>query len=431
MQVEGLTEDDEVSVFVSTAYEPVVDVLWCTINSKIGISPSLLEITLSFALDMPEELYNISVVYEENDEMISIVEPRAVQVVNTMTDSFSFIHVSDFHVGDFRGFAESIKETIGWKSVKRCIEEINLLHPDFVIISGDLVYGQLYPFEYAIEYKTCYDLIQLFDVPTFLVPGNHDGYNRILEDGLSVWESYFGSPYYSFDYGSAHFQAINSFDMNKWYRLTFLMIPLNWGGSISDEQLQWISNDLEEHQDSSLIVQFMHHNPLWDTQEDSLMSKPYANRDSLLSLIDSYDVDLVCAGHVHYDSVNTQNDTLFITTTTPESEIRVDDGYWGYRLIKIIDGSVFSYNYKPPKYSIPSYHLSVNQSYLQNGATAEITNDLEMPVDVLVKFDLPLDDYKVNLGDIVLERHKDEEMEIYVQASIPSLEKAIILVSKE
>ena len=75
-------------------------------------------------------------------------------------------------IGDTRSFEESIRKTLGYRSVKRCIKEINLLHPDFVIISGDLVFGQLYPFEYRREYKKCYEMIQKFDVPTYLAPGD-------------------------------------------------------------------------------------------------------------------------------------------------------------------------------------------------------------------------------------------------------------------
>jgi predicted MPP superfamily phosphohydrolase len=346
-----------------------------------------------------------------------------------LTDSFTIVHITDFHVGDPRGLLENIQETIGWKSIKKCIEEINLLHPDFVIISGDLVYGQLYPFEYRIEYETCYEMIQHFDVPTFLVPGNHDGYNRILEDGLEFWEEYFGPHYYSFDYGSAHFQALNSYDMNKFQRLTFLVIPLNWGGSFSDEQIQWISQDLQEHEESSLLVQFMHHNPIWNTQGDSLMSKGYTHRDTLLALNKAFDVDLVCAGHVHYDSVSIENDTIYLTTTTPESEIRVSDGYWGYRMIEIQNGEIISYNYKEPKYSIPSYHLSIKQMNISGMGLAEIQNELEMDINAHVKFVLPLGSYHTTSGEITMQRNKGMLTELYITAPVPAQSSSVILVS--
>lgn len=415
-------------VYISTAYEPVVDDIWLPIEMIHSIDSIKHEITVSTPTFTPVELYNLTILVLRNGEYLRKVEPRAVQVIEEFKESFSFIHITDFHVGDPRGLFESIQETIGWKSVKRCINEINILHPDFVVISGDLTYGQLYPFEYRNEYDLCYDMIQQFDVPTFLAPGNHDGYNRILEDGLAFWERYFGPLYYSFDYGNFHFQSINSYDMSKFHRLTFLFIPLNWGGSISDEQLDWIEQDLAAHQGSN-HVQFMHHNPLWETRKDSLMLKEYINRENLLSLIKSYQVDLVLAGHVHWDNVTIQNGTTFITTTTPESEISVDDGYWGYRLIEIENEEIIKYNYKEPKYPIPSYHLSVETWQDDRLAMATFKNDLEMDIIGHVSLILPAGTYGVSDGTIRQQRTKDNQTQLFIEIPIPEKSTKTVLVS--
>jgi len=85
----------------------------------------------------------------------------------------------------------------------------------------------------------------------------------------------------------------------------------------------------------------MHHNPQWDTTSESLIRVAYKNREELLSVIDYNNVDMVLAGHVHHDYVDVANDTIFLTTTTPESSIDSDDGYWGYRLIEIKNGQIY------------------------------------------------------------------------------------------
>ncbi len=406
------------NVYLTTAYEPVSDDIWLPVQ-QLQSSDSTYEITVTVPAFTPVELYNLTILINNDGAYQILSEPRCVQVIDGFKDTFSFIHITDFHIGDPRGFAESIKETIGWKSIKRCIDEINIIRPDFVVISGDLVYGQLYPFEYHHEYKICYDMIQKFDVPTFLVPGNHDGYNRILEDGFSYWQDYFGPLYYSFDYGDYHFQAINSYDMSKIYRLTFLFIPLNWGGSISDEQLNWIEQDLQQHS-SKNIIQFMHHNPLWNTKEDSLIRKDYENRENLLNLINTYNVDMVLAGHVHWDSVNIENDTIFITTTTPESEIRVSDGYWGYRLIEIRDNDIYNYNYKEPKYSIPSYHLNID--IWQDGRIAKIefTNDLECDINCHTEIIFPVGEYQISDGTLIQQRTIDDITQLFISCLVPA-----------
>ena len=248
-------EFEKINVIITTSYEPVEDTILLD-NINYWEENSIWQIEVNVPSSTPEELYNITLLFEKDGESYKCSQPRALNVYNKFTDNFSFIHLADLHYGDPRGLFESIKETIGFKSIKRCIKEINLLHPDFVLISGDIVFGQLYPFEYRREYQKCYDLLQTFDVPIFLVPGNHDGYNRILEDGLEYWQEYFGPLFYSFNYGDYHFTGVNSFDMSKILRLTFLFIPLNWGGSISNEQLDWVENDLESS-DSALNFMFL------------------------------------------------------------------------------------------------------------------------------------------------------------------------------
>ena len=406
------------SVYLTTAYETVVDDIWLPIQ-RVQSSNSTYEVTVIVPVFTPVELYNLTILINNNGVYQKLTEPRCVQVIDVFKDTFSFIHITDFHIGDLRGLSESIKETIGWKSIKRCIDEINIIRPDFVLISGDLVFGQLYPFEYHREYKVCYEMIQEFDVPTFLAPGNHDGYNRILEDGFSYWQDYFGPLYYSFDYGNYHFQAINSYDMSKIFRLTFLFIPLNWGGSISDEQLNWIEQDLQQHS-SKHTIQFMHHNPLWDTGKDSLIRKDYENRENLLNIIDEYNVDMVLAGHVHWDSVNIENDTIFITTTTPESEIRVFDGYWGYRLIEIKDNDIYKYNYKEPKYSIPSYHLKVNNWQEGRLAFVEFTNKLECDIICHAEVIIPAGEYQISEGTFIQQRTQDRITQLFISCQVPA-----------
>jgi len=419
---------ENVYAYISTAYEPVIDEIWLNIEN-IYLEDDTWKISANVPLSTHEELYNLSIIVVIDGKNYKNSCPRSVSVFNEFSDTFTFAHITDLHIGDPRGFLESISQTIGYKSIKRCIDEINLLHPDFVIISGDLVYGQLYPFEYSIEYKICYDMIQKFDVPTFLCPGNHDGYYKFREDGLSFWKNYFGPLNYSFDYGNYHFLSINSFDMPAFFRLTISFIPMNWGGSISQKQLSWIQQDLNESE-NDLTFMFMHHNPLWETTKDSLIGKTYENRQELLFLIDSHDIDMVLAGHVHYDSVNIVNDTIFITTTTPESKIENEDGYWGYRLVEIENGKIVSYNYKEPKYSIPSYKLSHKIWTSQNAASAEITNQLDKNLEILIKFVMPKDNYIAENGSIIMQRYDDNNVEIYVIAEIQGISVKIVTINK-
>jgi len=416
---------DNLHVKISTAFEPVIDEYWLDIT-KIYFDGSVWNAEVSTPPEIPVELYNLTVIIESYGAFTAIEEPRAVNIIDEYKESFSFIHITDLHVGDPRGFFYNVYETLQYRSILKCVEEINLLHPDFVLISGDVVFGQLYPFEYSREYKKCYEILQRFDVPTFLCPGNHDGYRRFREDGLVLWQRYFGSHYYSFEYGDYHVLAVNSYDWPVLNRLSFLFVVFNWGGYISDTQLEWIEHDLATSEAEQQIM-FLHHNPLWETMGDSLLHRPYANREQLCSLIDEYQIDIVCAGHVHFDNVTVHNNTTYLTTTTPESEIRVEDGYWGYRLIQIENGSLASYNYKEPKYSIPSYHLNISTitPYM-----IEIENDLEGNYTILVKFTVPHGNYTVNQGSITQSRSDEVKTELYVQVFVEEKSTLSLLLSK-
>ncbi len=368
---------------------------------------------------VPYELYNITLSIDGN----IVSEPRAV-AVQEIKQNFTFIHITDFHIGDPRGLKENISQTIGWKAAKKVVEEVNLWHPDFVVITGDLVFGQLYPFEYSIEYRKLYKILQMFDVPTYLCPGNHDGYVQTGQDGFKFWQKYFGPLYYSFNYGKAHFIMANSYDWPKISREAISYAAINWGGYIGDEQLKWIENDLK-NSNAKLKVIALHHNPLWETTNDSLLHNPYYNREALLNLIWSYGVNAVLDGHVHYDNVTIMNGTVFITTTTCASSLSSDDAYWGYRKIEVRNWKIVSYNYEEPKFSIPTYKINVDKG--ENYAV--ISNNLNIPLTAHISFFLPDGTYNVKNGEIEMMREVNGMIELYVMAEVNSNDEVKIEIT--
>lgn len=414
---------DEIEAFITTAYNPIPDEYKLYVDNIWR--DDLCHINFRLPENVAYELYNLTIMIFYENKIYKAVEPRAVSV-QKIDGNFSFIHLSDLHIGDLRGLKENVKETIGWKAVKKCIEEINLIKPNFVVITGDLVFGQLYPFEYKKEYKKCYEILQLFKVPTYLCPGNHDGYIKFGEDGLKFWQEYFCPLYYSFNYGKSHFVMVNSYDWPARSRIAFSYVVFNWGGYIGKEQLKWIEADLEKEKNAKLKFILLHHNPLWDTKNNSLFKNPYEGREELLFIIEKYDVDAVLSGHVHYDNVTIKNETLFITTTTPSSSLGKDDAYWGYRLIEIKNWSIYSYSYKGES-SIPSYRL--NYSF-KNEYKAVIKNDLDTNIKAHLSFIVPLGEYEVMNGKIENVRYGEKLMEIYVISEIGKrTEKEIYLYS--
>ena len=91
-----------------------------------------------------------------------------------MEDVYTIAHLSDVHVGEF-GFVRD--------KVLKCIQEVNDLSPNVILITGDLTYGGLYN-----EFEEASSLIDRFDQKPLVIMGNHDAYNL----GYNTFEKFFG-----------------------------------------------------------------------------------------------------------------------------------------------------------------------------------------------------------------------------------------------
>ena len=406
----------DISFQIVTAYDPIPEFFNLTIIDIVAFGgDDLIGCTAELPAEAPPELYNLTMIVKETGD--TFTAPKVVCVKEKMDGNFTFVHLTDFHIGDPRGLRKNLLQTIGWKAARRCVKEINLFTPDFVIITGDLVYGQLYPGEYRREYSKCWEILQEFDVPIYLCPGNHDGYIQMGEDGFKYWKRYFGPLYYSFDYGDAHFVCVNSYNWTDKMRRAFLFIPLNWGGCIQEKQLQWIEKDLNLYSNAKLKLILLHHNPLWDTWYESLMFNSYIGREELLRIIQEKNVDVVLAGHVHYDNITISNGTLFIITTTASSSLSAPDAYWRYRPITVENYTITSYNYMEPKYSLPSYKIDCVE---KDSHSKIITNDLSTDIDVRITFVVESGNYTAENGEIYMTRTKDGQTEVYVDVHVPA-----------
>ena len=163
----------------------------------------------------------------------------------------------------------------------RNVEQIMKLDPGLVINSGDLVAaGSRYE-----QWKTQYfDPLRGLAEHVALFPclGNHEqnaihyyNYHSLPDDQ--------GEVYYSFDYGNAHFIALNSNGRDA---------PFQRG----DPQTEWLIADLEAHRDATWTFVFFHH-PLFRAHATRGVTP---QRWVWQPIFDEYGVDLVITGHDHY-----------------------------------------------------------------------------------------------------------------------------------
>ena len=162
------------------------------------------------------------------------------------------------------------------------LNDANLRHPEtaFYSIAGDIVTTGLYRTEWDMFFGYSKDVFS--HKPLMPVPGNHD-----RQDGLGAWMYYqlFSLPKngpekvdaestYAFEYGNALFLMIDSTQPNE-------------------AQTQWIEDQLKTSNATWKFVMF--HFPPYNFEE------PYLDiQQEWGGLFDTYHVDMVMGGHIHY-----------------------------------------------------------------------------------------------------------------------------------
>ncbi|PLR84892.1 metallophosphoesterase family protein [Bacillus sp. V33-4] len=466
-------------------------------------SSTIYDVTVKIPNDVPEKLYDLEVSYTGNGKRITDDQPHSVKVVNEFKKDFTFMHVTDTHVGSPRNLgdhgdpaatepAQLIEAGLWnpdpekrWLYLQKAIKEVNLMNPDFVVVTGDLMFGQMNPQEYIYEYEETYKFLQKLNVPVYLVPGNHDYYaqDATLADGAKYWEQYFGPQYFSFNYGPyAHFIGYNSFDWHKFDRSGHgtLSVP-TWGGQIREEQLNWIKQDLADNEKNAQAGQvrglFSHHNPLWQDREiwphddaevqeywkqydgqhnpqrlDTLMLGEKLglkydqqwhgeNAIELIDVMQQHKVNISLHGHTHVDNVTEKDGVLYTTTASVE----LSGKPWvGFRNFKMRKGQFTSYNYEEPGRSIPIYmngetksgimSFEANYKAANDGHStsqeATVTNRLNKPLTVTVPFYMAAGDYRISSGKLKQNYSADGKQYIEVEVTVPAGSEQKITVQK-
>jgi len=157
------------------------------------------------------------------------------------------------------------------------VREVGRLHPDLILTVGDQIEGYTDNTEtLQSEWDEYFELIEPFEVPIYLTPGNHDILSDIQEN---VYRERVGEPHYSFDYGDIHFVIL---DNGRWEK----------SDELPSGQVDWLINDLDHSRHCRHKIVFMH-KPYW--ANSTAIGQP----DTLHSLFVAYDVDAVFTGHYH------------------------------------------------------------------------------------------------------------------------------------
>ena len=162
---------------------------------------------------------------------------------------FTFVHASDTHISQ-----QSAPRTQRLRAV------VDSIHPDILLITGDLVRDALrVPEAEATGYYQLFmKEIAAFRTPVFTVPGNHENFGIERDTshvsashplyGRKMYHHFLGPDYYSFTRGGVHFVGLNTVDIDD----------QRYYGHVDSLQLAWLERDLAMVPPTMPVVTFDH-----------------------------------------------------------------------------------------------------------------------------------------------------------------------------
>ncbi|MHB8896660.1 MAG: metallophosphoesterase family protein, partial [Candidatus Geothermincolia bacterium] len=415
--------------------------VWPQLAYYQGTDRRVYLVNATIPYNLPADLYNVTVSCTIEGNTYSDSQTNCLDVITQYKEKFNFIQVSDIHVfgpecsyptsnqKERSARTQTYDTTNGYGAIyySKEIQQINRLHPDFCVFTGDYEFGQAYEHadrgaqwggestENEYEFDWFYQETQKLEVPVFLVPGNHDGYQYSFsyggdtfdQDLFNNWTHMFGPLYYTFNYGPDNkFFAINSMDWPSAQRVLtsfgIILQPLKYmgagasGGDTFAEgisqarlnainvsglqaQLGWLRDQLAASQGAKIRICAMHHDP-WKADGSGSMWKSAGaeqyldmgngpGRLAYIRLMKDYKVALMVHGHDHsdYSSETDGQKALLdwtgggghvISANTTSSSFQADGDsteYPGYRRVWVQDGAVIASGNENLNYVNPKY----------------------------------------------------------------------------
>ena len=333
-------------------------------------------LTVQLPADIPPAAYALHVAAGSAHK----IAEKAVHVLDHYPAEFKIIHIADLPVfGEPGGKGEA--------QMTKLVEEINIIHPDLVVASGDIAYGASHA-----NYQTLYDFFLQINAPLVVGPGNHEfeAWNGYLE--------YFRQRYHTVKFGFWQIITLDSSHRRD---------QLTWS------QLRWLNEVLDAHGDAPSLVNI--HHPLFEDRGLQF------NVDRIMQALSEHGVHLVLAGHNHGDRLfdnqgQRRLDTwdlpgpLNIVTTSAGAKIypKQSDSplHHGYRLVRINGDRVtdFTYDYdgdgkRDASASIPVDHLNLTQT---GAGRAQLENRLHESFHrVRMQIHAASPDLKPNRGKLI------------------------------
>jgi 3',5'-cyclic AMP phosphodiesterase CpdA len=221
---------------------------------------------------------------------------------------FSFAVIADTHTRPEEGDLSSPWQ-VNALANDRCryvTALLNHLRPAFVIHLGDVVHPVPALPTYGAAAQAALAMFADLDAEIRYIPGNHDVGDKpfkampaakVTDDGVALYQRYFGAPFSAFDFRDCRFVLINS-------------PVLNSGLASEEDQRNWLEGELAATGGKRVFL-FTHYPPyiLDPAEPPNYDNIDEPQRSWLLSMIEGCGVEALFAGHVHNFFYHRHHDT--------------------------------------------------------------------------------------------------------------------------
>src|SRR5579859_4896728 len=219
---------------------------------------------------------------------------RGLNHVANSSGELSFVQISDSHMGFNKPANPDVAATL-----QAAVDKINALkvQPEFLLHTGDI--SQLSKPE---QFDTVNQILKGASAKdVFFVPGEHD----VLDDNGQLFLERYGknakgAGWHSFDHKGVHFIGL----------VNVLNLKAGGFGSLGQEQLKWIADDVQHLKSSTPIVVFAHV-PLWTVYpewgwgtDDSAQALAYLKKFGSVTVLN---------GHIHQTMQKVEGKVTFHT----------------------------------------------------------------------------------------------------------------------
>jgi len=209
------------------------------------------------------------------------------------TTDFSFVQISDSHLGFDKAANPDVTGTL-----KLALDEVGALKktPSFMIHTGDITH-----LSKPVQFDTASQLCGATKLTLHTVPGEHD---VLEEDGKSYLNRFGkgakGDGWYSFNAGGVHFIGL----------VNVMNLQANGLGSLGNDQLEWLEDDVKNVTASTPIVVFAHV-PLWMVYKE--WGWGTSDGAQALSYLKKFGSVTVLNGHIHQVMQKVEGSVAFHT----------------------------------------------------------------------------------------------------------------------